>query len=123
MQTFCAVLLGPPEEIALCALSTHYALAAASFNPGTYTPLPLDAYSLTELLLLVQSFSVIHSQHTNAQRLTDCAFKNIPDNTTYYNQSPRDTCYGFQQNRPLLLTAQSYTTSTVIASPRVGGAC
>ncbi len=50
MQTFCAVLLGPPEEIALCALSTHYALAATSFNPGTYTSLLFDAYSLTELL-------------------------------------------------------------------------
>ncbi len=40
-RRFCAMLLGPPEEIALCALSTHYTLAAASFNPGSYTLLPL----------------------------------------------------------------------------------
>ncbi len=72
------MLLGPPEEIALCTLSTHYALAAASFNLGTYTPLPLYAYSLTELLLLIQSFSVVHSQHMNAQHLIDCAFKTYP---------------------------------------------
>ncbi len=31
MQTFCAVLLGQPEEIALCALSTHFRLSAELF--------------------------------------------------------------------------------------------
>ncbi len=37
MQTFCAVLLGQPEEIALCALSTHFRLSAASLHLGIYT--------------------------------------------------------------------------------------
>ncbi len=61
---FCAVLLGQPEEIALCALSTHYSLAAASFNPGIYTPLLPYAYSPAELLLLHSVFLCrTHSTH------------------------------------------------------------
>ncbi len=54
------MLLGQPEEIALCALSTHSWLAAASFHPGTYTLLLRNAYVLTELLLLCIVFSVVH---------------------------------------------------------------
>ncbi len=72
---FCAVLLGPPEEIALCALSTHYSLAAASFNPGICTSLPLDAYSLTELLLhRIVFLCHTHSTH-GCSALIDCACK------------------------------------------------
>ncbi len=52
MQTFCDMLLGPPEENELSALSTHTALATASLNPGTYTSLLIHTYSLTELYLL-----------------------------------------------------------------------
>ncbi len=77
-RCFCAMLLGSPEEIALCTLSTHYALAAASFNPGTCTLLPHNAYALTELLLhRIVFFCHTHSTH-GCSTLIDCAFKSYP---------------------------------------------
>ncbi len=77
-RRFCAVLLGPPEEITLCALSTHYSLAAASFNPGTYTLLPRNAYVLTKLLLLcIVFFCHTHSTH-GCPTLIECGFKSYP---------------------------------------------
>ncbi len=78
-RRFCAVLLGLPEEIALCALSTHYALAAASFNLGTCTLLPHTTYALTELLLhSIVFFCRTHfdTRMLNADRLW---FQIIPD--------------------------------------------
>ncbi len=74
-RQFCAVLLGPPEEIALCTLSTHYALAAASFNPGTCTLLPRNAYVLTELFLhRIVFFCCTHLTH-RCSMLINCGFE------------------------------------------------
>ncbi len=122
-RRFCAVLLGPPEEIALCALSTHYTLAAASSNPGIYTSLPLDAYALTELLLhQIVFFCRTHSTH-RCSMLINCACKSyltmqLPSTSWSCNMSQstlRDMFCCFRQNRLLLRTAQSITTSTVLA--------
>ncbi len=75
---FCAVLFGPPEEITLCALSTYYALAAASFNPGTCTLLPCNVYALTELLLhRIVFFCHTHLTH-GCSTLIDCGFESYP---------------------------------------------
>ncbi len=77
-RCFCAMLLGPPEEITLCALSTHYALAATSFNPGTCTLLPHNAYALTELFLhRIIFFCHTHLTH-RCPTLIDCGFKSYP---------------------------------------------
>ncbi len=122
-RRFCAMLLGPPEEIALCALSTHYMLAAASFNPGICTSLLLDAYSLTELLLhRIIFFCHTHSTH-GCSTLIDCACKSyltiqLPSTSWSCNISqstPRDMFCCSRQNRLSLHTAQSITTSTILA--------
>ncbi len=77
-RCFCAVLLGPPEEIALCALSTHYVLAAASFNLGTRTLLLRNAYVLTELFLhRIVFFCRTHLTH-RCSTLIDCGFESYP---------------------------------------------
>ncbi len=122
-RRFCAMLLGPPEEIALCALSTHYAPAAASFNLGICTSLPRNAYSLTELLLhRIVFFCHTHLTH-RCSTLIDCAFTSYPTmqlpSTSWscnISQSTlRDMFCCFRQNRLSLCTAQSITTSTVLA--------
>ena len=102
MQTFCAMLLGQPEEIALCALSTHSWLAATSFHPGTYTLLPSNAYVLTELLLLCIVFSVIHIRHTDAQcsnHTRQYNFQVQVDPAIYHSQRQWDMYICFRQNR------------------------
>ncbi len=125
-RRFCAVLLGPPEEIALCALSTHYAPAATSFNLGICTSLPLDAYSLTELLLhWIVFFCHTHLTH-RCSMLINCAFTSyltmqLPSTSWSCNISQsmlRDMFCCFRQNRLSLRTAQSITTSTVLAVPQ-----
>ena len=118
-RRFCAVLLGPP----LCALSTHYALAAASFNLGICTSLPHDAYALTELLLhRIVFFCHTHSTH-RCSTLINCAFKSYPTmqlpSTSWSCNISQSTLWDmfccFWQNRLSLRTAQSITTSTVLA--------
>ncbi len=46
------MLLGQPEEIALCALSTLLKYSAASLHPGTYTLSTALCIFIAELFLL-----------------------------------------------------------------------
>ncbi len=92
------MLLGPPEEIALCALSTHTALATASFNLGTYTSLLIHTYSLTELYLLPTVFFCHTLSTHNCSVLLlftrQCNFQVRLDPAVYYSQSLRTMhCY------------------------------
>ncbi len=99
MQTFCAVLLGPPEEIALCALSTHTVLATASFNPGIYISLLIHTYSPTELLLLRTVFfcHTLSTYRYSTPQLSallkhtrQCNFQVRLDPAMYYSQLLQD---------------------------------
>ncbi len=108
------MLLGQPEEIALCALSTHSWLAATSFNPGTYTLLLRNAYVLTELLLLcIVFFCHTHLTH-GCSTLIECGFKSYPTmqlpstswSCNISQSTPQDMYICFRQNR-LSLTRYS----------------
>ncbi len=122
------MLLGPPEEIALCALSTHTALATASFNPGTYTSLLIHKYSPTELLLLrTVFFCLTLSTHRYSapwlfallKHTQQCNFQVRLNPAMYYNQSLRDmyccfnrTDFYYSLLSPPLLHYRSVTNVT-----------